>query len=972
MKRILLSAAAALVAISGFAQSPSNAKLNLEQQMKSVSVPIAMFEARNRATNTQAPIGDFTPVQRSLTETQIGNSYYDLQTNSSVQRRILNHSNGTISATWTFSNNSDWSNRGTGYNYFNGSAWGSIPGNTIESERTGWPNPLATSQGKEIIISHSTASSIMRRVQRNTIGSGTWSQDNLTNQNAQVWGRSAVGGANGNTIHMVGMTLPVANAGTIFNGMDGAFLYTRSSNGGTSWDIVDYQIPGTDSSYWNGFDGDSYAMDAKDNTVVIVVGGLGRGVQLFKSTDNGVNWSMQDVMVSNVWFEESSTFVDTTLADRLWTSDGSVAVLIDDNGMSHVWFGTMFIANPDITDGNINYYPYTNGIEYWTEDFPGTNSLRLIGELDLDGNGQLDLTNSGGQYRFSGLVSHPQAGIDDDGCLYLSYTMVREDLSNGSQNYRHTYVMKSCDNGCSWSFPIDVTGSATNNFVECAFPSIARHVDDEIHIVYMADNEPGIAVSGDMDPSTVNKIIYLKEDVTRFDTVDFCPTEIAGDTFLCIGGSVTLEALGCASSYSWSGPGGFSSSNQVISPTALGTYTCSFSTTCGTQTASVDVVAYSGTGGPTVTIQASTQNMCPGETAVLTANSNVGGVSYLWSNGATTQTISVTATGTYTVTVQDCNAGTTSQSVHISQPANAPQVIITGDLEICSGSQGTLTVIPVSGGSYVWSTGSTTTSTTINAAGTYTCIIQNCAGTTSGSVTVVVEAEPVATIDATVTEACEGEILVVTAGGGSTYSWSNSSTAATLTITTPSESGTYTVTVSNDCGDTDVAEVTLTIFPTPSAPVVSFNGSSYVSSYSTGTHQWYINGSLVGTQTGSTLPGSAVGEGDDVYCIYVDDNGCASSSSNTLVGINDAVGLASTVSVYPNPSNGNFDLRFAEANGNISLTVYNALGQLVYEESLVVKSNMIHSMNLSDLESGVYTLKMNGDQESGTLSIIIE
>lgn len=205
MKRILLSATAALLAVSGFAQSPSNAKLSLEQQMKSVSVPIAMFEARNRATNTQAPIGDFTPVQRSLTETQIGNSYYDLQTNSSVQRRILNHSNGTISATWTFSNNSDWSNRGTGYNYFNGSSWGSIPSNTLESERTGWPNPLATSQGKEIIISHSTASSIMRRVQRNTIGSGSWSQDNLTNQNAQVWGRSAVGGANGNTIHHVGI-----------------------------------------------------------------------------------------------------------------------------------------------------------------------------------------------------------------------------------------------------------------------------------------------------------------------------------------------------------------------------------------------------------------------------------------------------------------------------------------------------------------------------------------------------------------------------------------------------------------------------------------------------------------------------------------------------------------------------------------------------------------------------------------------
>ena len=57
------------------------------------------------------------------------------------------------------------------------------------------------------------------------------------------------------------------------------------------FDIVDYQIPGTGIAYFDGFDGDSYAIDAQGNNVAIVVGGLGRGVQLFKSTKQ---WSFLD------------------------------------------------------------------------------------------------------------------------------------------------------------------------------------------------------------------------------------------------------------------------------------------------------------------------------------------------------------------------------------------------------------------------------------------------------------------------------------------------------------------------------------------------------------------------------------------------------------------------------------------------------------------------------------------------------
>ena len=68
-------------------------------------------------------------------------------------------------------------------------------------------------------------------------------------------------------------------------------------------------------------------------------------------------------------------------------------------------------------------------------------------------------------------------------------------------------------------------------------------------------------------------------------------------------------------------------------------------------------------------------NVCSGST-VLTATS---GASYLWSNGGTTQSITVTAIGTYTVTVTDYSGCSNTGSVTIepTQIATTPNVIIT-------------------------------------------------------------------------------------------------------------------------------------------------------------------------------------------------------------------------------------------------------------------------------------------------------
>lgn len=82
---------------------------------------------------------------------------------------------------------------------------------------------------------------------------------------------------------------------------------------------------------------------------------------------------------------------------------------------------------------------------------------------------------------------------------------------------------------------------------------------------------------------------------------------------------------------------------------------------------------------------------------------------------------------------------------------------------------------------------------------------------------------------------------------------------------------------------------------------------------------------------------------------------------NTTLGVSKQ--LQSAVSVYPNPSNGEFtlDVRGANATHPMTVEVNNLLGQRVYSGS--VKDNFANPMNLSHLSKGLYTVKvMDGDQ----------
>ena len=470
---------------------------------------------------------------RAATSTVIGTSMYDLQSNASVGNRIVLNTDGTIAATWTMSHDalsSPYSDRGTGYNYFNGTAWGPPPTARLENIRCGWPNIGVTATGGEVIVSHEATSSLgnIHVLTRPVKGTGVWKDTTLGYPD--VWSRMVVGGANGNTIHIISQTTGVD--GPPFKGQDGAIAYSRSLDGGITWDKYHTVIPQIDSSNYLGFGGDSYAMDSKGDTIAIVAGGFDVDVVLLKSIDNGTTWTKTIVKQFPIPLYSSATMTTDVngdeVADTIETNDASVAVLLDNKGDAHVWYGRMRVIcdDPGTASGQgLSYFPGTDGLYYWNETMTTGPGICAFAQ-DIDDNQQLDV-NGWGSYQTS-LTSMPSAGIDSAGNIYLAYGSIYEGISDdgtvaGGKSYRHTYLLRSSDNGVTWCGPInlvDPDNDPAYDYTEGVFGAITRNIGSQVHLIYQKDSSPGHALgTSGTDPQSGNEseMIYVNLPVTDFD-----------------------------------------------------------------------------------------------------------------------------------------------------------------------------------------------------------------------------------------------------------------------------------------------------------------------------------------------------------------------------------------------------------------------------------------------------------------------
>lgn len=281
----------------------------------------------------------------------------------------------------------------------------------------------------------------------------------------------------------------------------------------------------------------------------------------------------------------------------------------------------------------------------------------------------------------------------------------------------------------------------------------------------------------------------------------------ANNTEICAGDTVVLTATG-GDTYSWDNGG--SGSSLQVNPGSTTDYIVTGTNTAGCSDTAVVSITVNAL--PTINITAPqlSNNECEGSIDTLVAS---GASSYLWDGGINGSSLVIThafGVTSWTVTGTDANGCTSSDTITINNVNPAPTVTANASSNsICVGDNVTLT----GGGanSYTWdNTVFDGIPFSPSGTATYTVIGTDPFGcSNTAQVTVTVNALPNVTAIASDDSLCTGDLLTLTGGGATTYTWDNSVTNGTPFV--PSGTQTYTVTGidNNNCSNT--ASVTVVV-----------------------------------------------------------------------------------------------------------------------------------------------------------------
>ncbi|MDB2573002.1 hypothetical protein N9X81_04685, partial [Schleiferiaceae bacterium] len=531
----------------------------------------------------------------------------------------------------------------------------------------------------------------------------------------------------------------------------------------------------------------------------------------------------------------------------------------------------------------------------------------------------------------SGSGSYAVEVTSSDGCSALSASQTVVKNLNPTASISNATALSFCDGGSvvlsapsgmsyAWS-----TGATTQTVTQSSSGQVGLTITDA--------NGCASAAS----PVTVNVYSVPALTVTS-----------ASTTSICQGESVTLQAGGGFSSYAWSN----GATNQNLIATTAGSYSVTGTTSDGcTATSAAQAVTVNTV--PTVTItNAGSSVLCSGGSATLSAPSGMS--SYLWSDGSTTQSITTSTSGNYTVTVTNaggCSA-TSSAAAITTSSITTPSISSSGSTTLCSGSNVTLSV-PTGYSSYLWSNGATTSATSVSASGSYSVMLTNADGcsTTTSAAAVTVNTPPTASITSTGTGAiCAGSSETLSATSGmSSYQWYANGTAitgATSATYTATASGNYSVSVvdANGCSDistnyaiTNAAPPVATITNAGSSVLCS-GGSATLSAPSGMSSYLWSDGSTTQSITTSTSGNytvtvtnaggcSATSTAAAITTSSITTPSISSSGSTTLCsGSNVTLSVPTGYSSYLWSNGATTSATSVSASGNYSVTLTNADG----------------------------------------------
>ncbi len=465
-------------------------------------------------------------------------------------------------------------------------------------------------------------------------------------------------------------------------------------------------------------------------------------------------------------------------------------------------------------------------------------------------------------------------------------------------------------------------------------------------------------------------------------TVATATISASGPLSFCSGGNVTLTA-NSGSAYLWS-PGG--QVTQSITVSAAGSYTVRVTTTTGVQATSSPTIVSITTTGSTPTISASSStSFCAGGSVVLTSSS---ANTYLWSTGATTQAITVTTTGNYSVTTNAGGCGGTSAvtAVNANSGPTTPTVTASSSLNVCPGTILTLSSSAANG--YLWSNGATTRSITIATAGTYWVKAYNgpsCFAQSANNSVTLLTAPAVPSISANGSLALSSThtSVTLTSTTANAYLWTSGQATRSAVITSQ---GSYRVTVtgSNGCKATSAtAFVRANGCTPPAVPIISLSGSSVINAGSTVTLTSTVAGGYLWS-TGATTRAITVSAAGNYSVRGYNAGGCFSTSLTTTIIVvavraqgpeisSETATPAIELSAYPNPVHDLLNIDFTtEVQKTYSLSLIDIQGRIVYTKSFESEIGLNHlELNVSEYRKGIYFGYLVSDSEKKTIKVVV-